>query len=94
MVVNLPVEIVILITTYLDFKKEDWFKGRLVNKSYQNVIDMPITIKDYPCLDKCSFFAFTKDYHEFIEEKRQIKLEAHNEFIAAYRLMLMDFGWL
>ena len=94
MVINLPVEIVILITTYLNFREEDWFKCRLVNKLYQNVIDIPITIKDYPCLDKCSFFAFTKDYHEFIEEKRQRKLEANKEFIEAYRLMLMDFGWL
>ena len=39
-------------------------------------------------------FVFTMDYHEFIEEKRQREIEAHNEFISAYRLMLMDFGWL
>ena len=94
MVTKLPVEIVILITSYLNFKEEDWFNCRLVNKLYKNVIDNPITIKGYPELDKCSFFAFTKDYHEFIEEKRQREIEAHNEFIAAYRLMLMDFGWL
>ena len=43
MVINLPVEIVILITTYLNFREEDWFKCRLVNKLYQNVIDIPIT---------------------------------------------------
>jgi len=94
MITNLPVEIVIWITTYLNFREEDWFNCRLINKSYQNVIDIPITIKDYPCLDNCSFFSFTKDYHDFIEEKRQIKLEADKQFIDAYRLMLMDFGWL
>lgn len=94
MVTKLPVEIVILITSYLNFKEEDWFNCRLVNKLYKNVIDNPITIKGYPELYKCSFFAFTKDYHEFIEEKRQREIEAHNEFIEAYRLMLMDFGWL
>ena len=31
MIVNLPVEIVVVITTYLDFKKEDVFSCRAVN---------------------------------------------------------------
>ena len=94
MILNLPIEIVVVITSYLDFKKEDVFSCRAVNKEYKKVMDNPISIKGYPKLDKCSFFAFTKDYHEFIEEKRQREIEAHNEFISAYRLMLMDFGWL
>ena len=94
MIVNLPVEIVVVITTYLDFKKEDVFSCRAVNKEYKKVMDNPISIKGYPHLEKCSFFAFTTDYHEVIEEKRQREVEAHNEFIAAYKLMLKDFGWL
>ena len=94
MIVNLPVEIVVVITSYLDFKKEDLFSCRAVNKEYKKVMDNPISIKGYPHLEKCSFFAFTTDYHEVIEEKRQREVEAHNEFIAAYKLMLKDFGWL
>tara|TARA_B110000858_G_scaffold114334_1_gene130635 strand:- start:444 stop:728 length:285 start_codon:yes stop_codon:yes gene_type:complete len=94
MIVNLPVEIVVVITSYLDFKKEDLFYCRLVNKEYKKVMDDPISIKGYPDLINCSFFAFTKNYHELMEEKRQRELEVHNEFIDAYRLMLMDFGWL
>jgi len=38
MIVNLPVEIVVVITSYLDFKKEDLFYCRLVNKEYKKVI--------------------------------------------------------
>tara|TARA_B110000977_G_C10834267_1_gene399371 strand:+ start:306 stop:584 length:279 start_codon:yes stop_codon:yes gene_type:complete len=91
MVVILPVEIVIVITTYLDFRDEDWFNCKSVNNSYKNLIDKPITINGYPDLDKCSFFAFTMNYHQHIEEKRQIKLEAEKEFIDAYRLLLEDF---
>ena len=94
MIVNLPVEIVVVITSYLDFKKEDLFSCRALNKEYKKVMDNPISIKGYPHLEKCSFFAFTTDYHEVIEEKRQREVEAHKEFIAAYKLMLMDFGWL
>jgi len=94
MILNLPIEIVVVITSYLDFKKEDLFNCRLVNNEYKKIMDDPISSKGYPYLIKCSFFAFTMDYHEVIEEKRQREVEAHNEFIAAYRLMLMDFGWL
>ena len=53
---ELPEEIQILITTYLDFKKEDLFICRLVNKNYKKLIDKPLTIYGYPDLDKCSFF--------------------------------------
>ena len=57
----LPEEIKILITTYLDFKKEDLFICRLINKDYKIMIDNPIALSGYPDLDKCSFFAFTKE---------------------------------
>ena len=56
---SLPEEIMILITTYLDFKKEDLFICRLINKNYKEIIEKPLTIYGYPDLDKCSFFAFT-----------------------------------
>ena len=91
---KLPEEILILITTYLDFKKEDLFICRLVNKNYKKLIDKPLTINGYPDLDKCSFFAFTMDYHEYIEHMRQQRLEAERNFQMFYQSMLIDFGWI
>ena len=35
MILNLPIEIVVVITSYLDFKKEDLFNCRLVNNEYK-----------------------------------------------------------
>ena len=90
----LPEEIKILIATYLDFKKEDLFIYRLINKDYKEIIDKPLTIYGYPDLDKCSFFAFTMDYHEYIEHMRQQRLEAERNFQMFYQSMLLDFGWI
>ena len=90
----LPEDIQILITTYLDFKKEDVFICRLINKDYKEIIDKPLTICGYPDLNKCSFFAFTKDYHEYIEHMRQQRLEAERNFQMFYESMLLDFGWI
>ena len=91
---TLPNEIIIIITCYLDFKNEEWFKCRLVNKKYRDLIDQRITIIGYPDLDNCSFFSFTKDYHEYIEHMRQQRLEAERNFQMFYRAMLLDFGWI
>ena len=91
---SLPEEIMILITTYLDFKKEDLFICRLINKNYKEIIEKPLTIYGYPDLDKCSFFAFTKDYHEHMEHIRQQRLEAERNFEIFYKAMLLDFGWI
>ena len=55
---TLPDEILLLITTYLNFQKREIFKGRLINKAYKKIIDMPITIYGYPDLNKMSFFCF------------------------------------
>ena len=90
----LPEEMQILITTYLDFKKEDLFICRLINKDYKEIIDKPLTIYGYPDLDKCSFFAFTMDYHEYIEYMRQQRLEAERNFQMFYKQSLLDFGWI
>jgi len=90
----LPEEIKILITTYLDFKKEDLFICRLINKDYKILIDNPISLDGYPDLDKCSFFAFTMDYHEYIEHMRQQRLEAERNFQMFYKQSLLDFGWI
>jgi len=90
----LPEEIKILITTYLDFKKEDLFICRLINKDYKELIDNPISLDGYPDLDKCSFFAFTMDYHEYIEHMRQQRLEAERNFQMFYKQSLLDFGWI
>ena len=90
----LPEEIQIVIITYLDFKKEDLFICRLINKNYKEIIDKPLTINGYPDLDKCSFFAFTKDYHEYMEHVRQQMEEAERNFQMFYHSMLLDFGWI
>ena len=90
----LPEEIQIVITTYLDFREEDLFICRLINKHYKKIIDKPLTIYGYPDLDKCSFFAFTKDYHEYIEHMRQQRLEAERNFQIFYQSMLLDYGWI
>lgn len=91
---TLPNDIKIKITCYLDFKNEEWFDCRLVNKDYKKLMDKNITIQGYPDLDNCSFFAFTKDYHEYIEHMRQQRLEAERNFQMFYRAMLLDFGWI
>ena len=91
---SLPEEIIVVITTYLDFKNEEWFNCRLVNKEYKKLIDKPLTIYGYPDLDKCSFFNFTKDYHEYMEHMRQQRREAERKFEIFYEAMLLDFGWI
>tara|TARA_B100001250_G_C19769014_1_gene776199 strand:- start:203 stop:493 length:291 start_codon:yes stop_codon:yes gene_type:complete len=91
---SLPEEIMILITTYLDFKNDELFNCRLINKDYKRVIDNPISLDSYPDLYKCSFFAFTKDYHEHMEHMRQQRLEAERNFQMFYQAMLLDFGWI
>ena len=90
----LPEELQIVITTYLDFKTEDLFICRLINKDYKILIDNPISLDGYPDLDKCSFFAFTMDYHEYIEHMRQQRLEAERNFQMFYKQSLLDFGWI
>jgi hypothetical protein len=90
----LPEEIKILITTYLDFKKEDLFICRLIDKDYKILIDNPISLNGYPELDRCSFFYFTKDYHEHMEYMRQQRLDAERNFQMFYQSMLLDFGWI
>ena len=84
----------VVITTYLDFKNEEWFNCRLVNKEYKKLIDKPLTIYGYPDLVKCSFFNFTKDYHEYIEHIIQQRREAERNFEMFYQSMLLDFGWI
>ena len=91
---TLPEEILLVITTYLNFQKREIFKGRLINKAYKKIIDMPITINGYPDLNKMSFFVLSLEYHSYLEEKRLLHMEAENQFRDAYRLMLLDFGWI
>ena len=91
---SLPQEIMVVITTYLDFKKEDLFACRLVNNQYKKIIDKQLTISGYPDLENCSFFAFTMDYHEYIESKRQLRLEAERNLQMFYQDMLTEFGWI
>ena len=91
---TLPNDIIIKITCYLDFKNEEWFDCRLVSKDYKGLIDKNITIQGYPDLENCSFFAFTMDYHEYIESKRQLRLEAERNFQMFYQDMLTEFGWI
>ena len=91
---TLPEEILLMITTYLNFQKREIFKGRLINKAYKNIIDMPITIYGYPDLNKMSFFSLSLEYHSYLKEKRLLHMEAEKQFRDAYRLMLVDFGWI
>ena len=62
---TLPDEILLLITTYLNFQKREIFKGRLINKAYKKIIDMPITIYGYPDLNKMSFFVLSLEYNSY-----------------------------
>ena len=91
---TLPEEILLVITTYLNFQKREIFKGRLINKAYKKIIDMPITIYGYPDLNKMSFFSLSLEYHLYLEEKRLLHIESEKQFLDAYKLMLVDFGWI
>ena len=91
---KLPDEILIVITSYLDFKKRDLFKCRLINKKYRSLIDKPLTTWGYPDLDRCSFYRMSIDYHEYIENMKQQRLEAERNFDMFYREMLINYGWI
>ena len=91
---SLPEEMIILITTYLDFKKRDVFKCRLINKEYRLLIDKPLTTWGYPDLDRCSFYNMSLDYHEYINHMNKQRLEAERNFEMFYRSMLTEFGWI
>ena len=91
---SLPEEMIILITTYLDFKKRDVFKCRLINKEYRLLIDKPLTTWGYPDLDNCSFYRMSLDYHEYIDYMNKQRLEAERNFEMFYQSMLLDFGWI
>jgi hypothetical protein len=91
---KLPNEILIVITSYLDFKKRDLFKCRLINKEYRSLIDKPLTTWGYPDLDKCSFYRMSLDYHEYIDYMNKQRLEAERNFEMFYKTMLYDGGWI
>ena len=91
---TLPEEILLMITTYLNFQKREIFKGRLINKAYKKIIDMPITIYGYPDLNKMSFFFLSLEYHSYLEEKRLLRIEADRNFRRFHQTMLLDYGWI
>jgi len=90
----LPEELIIMITTYLNFQKREIFKGRLINKAYKKLIDLPISIYGYPDLNKMSFFALSLEYHSYLEEKRLLHMEANRNFNIFYKKMLLEYGWI